>query len=70
MPLRRKLLPVRWFDVVPCDSTQSTAIAEARRGESFIIQGPPGTRNFQMIRIPRRPISQHLQALSSGNAAC
>jgi hypothetical protein len=35
------LPPVPLFDVVLCDSTQATAIAEARRGEWFIIQGPP-----------------------------
>ena len=37
------------FDVVPCDPTQSTAIAEARRGASYIIQGPPGTGKSQTI---------------------
>jgi len=37
------------FDVVPCDPTQSTAIAEARHGGSYIIQGPPGTGKSQTI---------------------
>lgn len=37
------------FDVVPCDPTQATAIAEARLGTSYIIQGPPGTGKSQTI---------------------
>ncbi|HEY2837763.1 MAG TPA: AAA domain-containing protein, partial [Pirellulales bacterium] len=37
------------FDVVPCDPTQATAIAEARRGGNYIIQGPPGTGKSQTI---------------------
>ena len=37
------------FDVVPCDPTQSTAIAEARQGVNYIIQGPPGTGKSQTI---------------------
>lgn len=37
------------FDVVPCDPTQATAIAEARAGRSYIIQGPPGTGKSQTI---------------------
>jgi len=37
------------FDVVNCDPTQATAIAEARRGTNYIIQGPPGTGKSQTI---------------------
>ncbi len=37
------------FDVVPCDPTQSLAIAEAREGANYIIQGPPGTGKSQTI---------------------
>src|SRR5437764_12492795 len=37
------------FDVVLCDPTQATAIAEARQGRSYIIQGPPGTGKSQTI---------------------
>ncbi len=37
------------YDVVPCDPTQATAIAEARGGKSYIIQGPPGTGKSQTI---------------------
>jgi predicted DNA-binding WGR domain protein len=37
------------FDVVPCDPTQATAVAEVRRGGSYIIQGPPGTGKSQTI---------------------
>jgi len=52
-PLGRELPPVpsleERFDVVPCDPTQATAIAEARRSESYIIQGPPGTGKSQTI---------------------
>src|SRR5262249_34093866 len=28
--------------VIPCDATQASAIARARTGSSYIIQGPPG----------------------------
>jgi predicted DNA-binding WGR domain protein len=37
------------FHVVPCDPTQSHAIALARGGASYIIQGPPGTGKSQTI---------------------
>ncbi len=37
------------YDVVPCDPTQATAIAEANAGKSYIIQGPPGTGKSQTI---------------------
>jgi len=37
------------FDVVPCDPTQASAIAESDLGKSFIIQGPPGTGKSQTI---------------------
>ena len=37
------------FDVVPCDPTQASAIAEADLGKSYIIQGPPGTGKSQTI---------------------
>lgn len=37
------------YDVVPCDPTQASAIAEARAGTSYIIQGPPGTGKSQTI---------------------
>ncbi len=37
------------YDVVPCDPTQATAIAEARIGSSYIVQGPPGTGKSQTI---------------------
>ncbi len=37
------------YDVVPCDPTQSSAIAAAAVGESYIIQGPPGTGKSQTI---------------------
>ncbi|MCH7726791.1 MAG: DUF4011 domain-containing protein, partial [Planctomycetes bacterium] len=37
------------FDVVACDPTQATAIAEATQGKSYIIQGPPGTGKSQTI---------------------
>jgi predicted DNA-binding WGR domain protein len=41
-------LPER-FHVVPCDPTQTNAIALARSGASYIIQGPPGTGKSQTI---------------------
>jgi predicted DNA-binding WGR domain protein/DNA polymerase III delta prime subunit len=37
------------FHVVPCDPTQSAAIARAQSGASYIIQGPPGTGKSQTI---------------------
>jgi hypothetical protein len=38
------------YQVVPCDPTQSQAIANARAGGSYIIQGPPpGTGKSQTI---------------------
>jgi predicted DNA-binding WGR domain protein len=37
------------FHVVPCDPTQTNAIALARSGASYIIQGPPGTGKSQTI---------------------
>lgn len=37
------------YDVVPCDSTQAAAIAQAQTGTSYIIQGPPGTGKSQTI---------------------
>lgn len=37
------------FDVVTCDPTQATAIAEAEAARSYIIQGPPGTGKSQTI---------------------
>ncbi|REJ91429.1 MAG: WGR domain-containing protein [Planctomycetota bacterium] len=37
------------YDVVPCDPTQATAIAEAHAGKSYIVQGPPGTGKSQTI---------------------
>lgn len=43
MPLEER------FHVVPCDPTQTAAIAEARRASSYIIQGPPGTGKSQTI---------------------
>ncbi len=35
--------------VVLCDATQTSAIARARTGRSYIIQGPPGTGKSQTI---------------------
>ena len=37
------------YDVVPCDPTQATSIAQARAGSSYIVQGPPGTGKSQTI---------------------
>ncbi|WP_416398981.1 AAA domain-containing protein [Allohahella sp. A8] len=37
------------YHVVPCDPTQTMAIAHARAGKSYIIQGPPGTGKSQTI---------------------
>jgi predicted DNA-binding WGR domain protein len=37
------------FHVLPCDPTQSAAIARAQGGASYIIQGPPGTGKSQTI---------------------
>lgn len=37
------------FHVVPCDPTQTAAIAESRTSRSYIIQGPPGTGKSQTI---------------------
>jgi predicted DNA-binding WGR domain protein len=37
------------YNVVPCDPTQTQAIALARSGASYIIQGPPGTGKSQTI---------------------
>ncbi|NND98168.1 MAG: DUF4011 domain-containing protein, partial [Pirellulaceae bacterium] len=37
------------FDVVACDPTQGSAIAEARSGSNYIVQGPPGTGKSQTI---------------------
>ena len=52
-PVHRNLIPslplTERFDVVPCDPTQSAAIAEARQGSHYIIQGPPGTGKSQTI---------------------
>src|SRR5205823_3835496 len=31
------------YPVVPCDPTQTSAVAWARTGRSYVIQGPPGT---------------------------
>jgi superfamily I DNA and/or RNA helicase/predicted DNA-binding WGR domain protein len=35
--------------IISCDAAQSTAIARARTGASYIIQGPPGTGKSQTI---------------------
>jgi predicted DNA-binding WGR domain protein len=37
------------FPVLTCDPTQTSAIARARTGKSYIIQGPPGTGKSQTI---------------------
>lgn len=37
------------YHVVPCDSTQASAVALSRTGTSYIIQGPPGTGKSQTI---------------------
>lgn len=37
------------YAVMPSDPTQTTAVARARAGTSFIIQGPPGTGKSQTI---------------------
>jgi hypothetical protein len=37
------------FAIVPADPTQTSAIARARAGASYIIQGPPGTGKSQTI---------------------
>ncbi len=37
------------FSVLPADSTQEKAILAARRGESFVMEGPPGTGKSQTI---------------------
>lgn len=37
------------FHIVSCDPTQTSAIALARAGASYIIQGPPGTGKSQTI---------------------
>lgn len=43
------LPPVDQYPIVDCDPTQSSAIALARTGASYIIQGPPGTGKSQTI---------------------
>jgi hypothetical protein len=52
-PVRRELttnLPLaERFDVVLCDPTQTTAVAEARLGTNYIIQGPLETGKSQTI---------------------
>ena len=35
--------------VVPADGSQLAAVAQARRGDNFVIQGPPGTGKSQTI---------------------
>ena len=35
--------------ILSCDATQATAIARARTGASYIIEGPPGTGKSQTI---------------------
>ena len=35
--------------IISCDATQATAIARARTGASYIIEGPPGTGKSQTI---------------------
>ena len=37
------------YHVVPCDTTQASAVALSRTGASYIIQGPPGTGKSQTI---------------------
>jgi len=37
------------YHVVPCDTTQGSAVALSRTGTSYIIQGPPGTGKSQTI---------------------
>jgi hypothetical protein len=37
------------YEVVSCDPTQADSIAEARKGDSYIIEGPPGTGKSQTI---------------------
>lgn len=37
------------FTVLPADSTQESAILAAKRGESFVMEGPPGTGKSQTI---------------------
>jgi hypothetical protein len=37
------------YPVVPCDPTQTSAVAWAHTGRSYVIQGPPGTGKSQTI---------------------
>lgn len=37
------------YHVLPCDTTQGSAVALSRTGMSYIIQGPPGTGKSQTI---------------------
>ncbi len=37
------------YHVVPCDTTQASAVALSHTGTSYIIQGPPGTGKSQTI---------------------
>lgn len=47
--LDQHLLPQDTFHVVDCDSSQSKAIEEVRKGGNLVIQGPPGTGKSQTI---------------------
>lgn len=44
-----KLSPIDLAAPLPCDSSQIKAIVDAEKGESFILDGPPGTGKSQTI---------------------
>jgi very-short-patch-repair endonuclease len=41
--------PAEMVHIVDCDSSQTLAVHEARRGRNLVIQGPPGTGKSQTI---------------------
>jgi hypothetical protein len=43
------LAPTQEFNILDSDSSQSLAIARARRGENLVLRGPPGTGKSQTI---------------------
>jgi very-short-patch-repair endonuclease len=48
-PIDLRVSPADMLHIVDCDSSQTLAVHEVRRGRNLVIQGPPGTGKSQTI---------------------
>ena len=48
-PIDEHISPAEMLHIVDCDSSQTLAVHDVRRGRSLVIQGPPGTGKSQTI---------------------